>query len=144
MCEYVLNESAVGELCHTLKNKICKGYIVLLRGDLGSGKTTLVRSFVASENKKCKEEVTSPTFSLAQAYKSQDYGVIYHYDIYRKDIQDMLELGLLEMFEEEGLHFVEWGDEHLEKILRQNGFKVMSITINTNATLDNRIYKVAL
>lgn len=48
------------------------------------------------------------------------------------------------MFEEEGLHFVEWGDEHLEKILRQNGFKVMSITINTNATLDNRIYKVAL
>ena len=137
MCEYVLSESAVGELCHTLKNKICKGYIVLLRGDLGSGKTTLVRSFVASENKQRKEEVTSPTFSLAQAYKSQDYGVIYHYDIYRKDIQDMLELGLLEMFEEEGLHFVEWGDEHLEKILRQNGFKVMSITINSYATLVN-------
>ncbi|MCX2717724.1 tRNA (adenosine(37)-N6)-threonylcarbamoyltransferase complex ATPase subunit type 1 TsaE [Helicobacter sp. MIT 21-1697] len=144
MSEYILSESALTELCHTLKNTIRKGYVVLLRGDLGSGKTTLVRSFVAFESKEQANEVTSPTFSLAQAYKSQDYGAIYHYDIYRKDMQDMLELGLLEMLEQDGLHFVEWGDEALENILRQNGFNVMSITINTNAMLDHRIYKVAL
>jgi len=100
-----------------------KDVVVLLRGDLASGKTTLVKNYVKSLD--LCDEVTSPTFSLQSRYGEN----IYHYDIYNKTLQEFISLGLLEEFEQSGIHFVEWGDKKLEKILREYGFEVLIVTI---------------
>lgn len=97
--------------------------IVLLRGDLASGKTTLVADFVKSfEGDRC---VTSPTFSLQQSYGDS----IFHYDLYNKTLKEFITLGMLEELEKEGIHFVEWGSESLEKILKEYCFSYITVTI---------------
>ena len=100
-----------------------KNMVVLLRGDLASGKTTLVKKYV--QNIGCDDLVTSPTFSLQSCYGDN----IFHYDVYNKTLGEFISLGMVEEFEKEGIHFVEWGDEALEKLLDEYGFKHITITI---------------
>ena len=108
-----------------LKDRINgKNIIVLLRGDLASGKTTLVKNYLKSLG--LDENVTSPTFSIQSCYD----GNIYHYDTYNKTLVDFISLGLLEEFEKKGIHFVEWGGEDLEKILLEYGFEILTVQIN--------------
>ncbi|WP_199769151.1 tRNA (adenosine(37)-N6)-threonylcarbamoyltransferase complex ATPase subunit type 1 TsaE [Helicobacter cynogastricus] len=104
----------------------CKVHtIVLLRGDLGSGKTTLVQHFCTRHHALW---ATSPTFTLAHHYPGGDFE-IYHYDFYRKDVQELLLMGVLDHLQHVGVHFVEWGTETLRKILIQAGFEVLVITL---------------
>jgi tRNA threonylcarbamoyladenosine biosynthesis protein TsaE len=118
-------------LIELLKND---NYIVILRGDLASGKTTLVKNYVKSLN--LDDLVTSPTFSLQAIYSDN----IFHYDMYNKTLNEFISLGMLEEFEKEGTHFVEWGDEKLEEILKDYGYKVILIHIEKK---DNkRLYKI--
>ena len=100
-----------------------KDIIVLLQGDLASGKTTLVKEYVSYLG--LNEAVTSPTFSLQSIYGNK----IFHYDIYNKSIEEFLALGLLEEFDKSGIHFVEWGDEKLKILLKKLGFDVLVIEI---------------
>jgi len=111
-----------------------KDTVVLLRGDLASGKTTFVKNYVKYIG--IDECVTSPTFSIQTMYSSE----IFHYDIYNKSLEDFVALGLLEEFEKKGIHFVEWGEDRLEKILQEYGFEVINIKIEK---LNNkRLYEV--
>ena len=105
--------------------------IIILSGTLGSGKTTFVKEFVKSKN--IDDFVTSPTFSIQNIY-----GKIYHYDLYNKDINEFLSLGMLEELEKKGYHFIEWGEE-LEKYLKQFGFEYLKIEIELIG--DKRIFK---
>lgn len=100
-----------------------KDTIVILRGDLASGKTTFVKNFV--KYLKLDDLVTSPTFSLQAIYSDK----IYHYDVYNKTLEEFISLGLLEEFEKEGIHFVEWGDKKLEELLKSYGYNVMLLEI---------------
>ncbi len=100
-----------------------KDIVVLLQGDLASGKTTLVKSFVKTIG--LEDEVTSPTFSLQSLYGDN----IYHYDLYNKTLEQFISLGLLEEFEKCGVHFVEWGDDKLAKILNDYGFEILKVSI---------------
>jgi len=100
-----------------------KNIVVLLRGDLASGKTTLVKKYV--ETLGYKDLVTSPTFSLQSIYGED----IFHYDVYNKTLSEFVSLGMLEEFEKEGIHFVEWGDEALERLLDEYGFQHITVTI---------------
>jgi len=119
-----LNLTQINLFLDILKKKILdKNIVVLLRGDLASGKTTLVQYFVASLN--IKDTVTSPTFSLQSLYGEN----IFHYDVYNKTLEEFIALGMLEEFEKEGIHFVEWGDEKLENILKEYGFEVLVVNI---------------
>lgn len=124
MREYILplNEvvTVVEELKATIDNK---SMIVLLQGDLASGKTTFVKTYVKSL--KMDDLVTSPTFSLQTLYGEN----IYHYDVYNKTLGEFIALGLLEEFEKEGTHFVEWGDNQLNELLTSYGFEVITIEI---------------
>ena len=121
----------VKEIIKLTDSKDC---IVLLKGDLASGKTTFVKSFVKEIG--LDDLVTSPTFSLQSVYGS----MIYHYDIYNKKLEEFISLGLLEEFEKPGIHFVEWGDEKLKKLLISYGFEVLTIEIEK---CDNkRRYKI--
>ena len=80
--------------------------------------------------------VTSPTFSLQSIYSE----TIYHYDVYNKSLEEFIALGMLEEFEKEGIHFVEWGDEKLQTLLNEYGYEVMLIEILKR---DNkRLYKI--
>ncbi len=111
-----------------------KDYIVILRGDLASGKTTLVKKFV--ETVGYDDIVTSPTFSLQSIYNDK----IYHYDVYNKTLEEFISLGMLEEFEKEGIHFIEWGDNKLQEILEDYGYEV--IVINIEKSNDKRTYKI--
>lgn len=104
--------------------------VVLLRGDLASGKTTLVQCFL--KFKGYEESVNSPTFSFMQDYKFKNIE-IFHYDLYQIGFEGILQNGLFENFFEEGLHLVEWGDDRLEKALKKQGLKVLNIEISSIA-----------
>ncbi|MCK5110168.1 MAG: tRNA (adenosine(37)-N6)-threonylcarbamoyltransferase complex ATPase subunit type 1 TsaE [Arcobacteraceae bacterium] len=110
----------IKKLKHIIDNR---DIVVLLRGDLASGKTTLVKNYVKSLG--LEDRVTSPTFSLQTLYGKD----IFHYDVYNKTLDEFIALGLLEEFEKEGIHFVEWGDEKLEAILKDYGFNVLTVKI---------------
>ncbi|NVJ52625.1 MAG: tRNA (adenosine(37)-N6)-threonylcarbamoyltransferase complex ATPase subunit type 1 TsaE [Campylobacteraceae bacterium] len=97
--------------------------VVILRGDLASGKTTFVKHFVKSLG--LDDVVNSPTFSLQSIYSEK----VFHYDVYNKSLEEFISLGLLEEFEKEGIHFVEWGDERLEELLKSYGFEVLVLNI---------------
>jgi len=111
-----------------------KNIIVLLRGTLAAGKTTLVKQYMKYLN--LNDEVTSPTFCLQNEYSSN----IFHYDMYNKTLQEFVSLGLLEEFEKDGIHFVEWGDDKLKALLSEYGFDFISIDITKYN--DKREYKI--
>jgi len=116
----ILKLTEINQFIEVLTQKINnQDIVVLLRGDLASGKTTLVQNFVASLG--IDDIVTSPTFSIQSIYGNN----IYHYDVYNKTLSEFVALGLLEEFEKSGIHFVEWGDEKLENILIEYGFEVI-------------------
>ena len=82
--------------------------VVLLTGDLGAGKTTLVRGIVSAIEGAHAEEVGSPTFTLIH-----DYGAgVFHIDLYRLETQKEIDtLGLDEIFDRARLVLVEWGEK---------------------------------
>ena len=82
-------------------------------------------------------EVTSPTFSLQQCYGDK----IFHYDIYNHGLNHFISLGMLEELEKDGLHFVEWGNDDLVKILSSAGIRTLIVDIQKSQD-NNRIYKV--
>ncbi len=110
----------VSELKSKIKNL---NIVVLLQGTLASGKTTLVKNYVKSLG--LNDTVTSPTFSLQTLYGNN----IFHYDVYNKTLNEFIALGLLEEFEKDGIHFVEWGDDKLKEILDEYGFNTLTIQI---------------
>ena len=124
-------EAIVSYLKEILENRDC---IVILRGDLASGKTTLVKHFVKAIG--VNDTVNSPTFSLQVIYGEN----IFHYDLYNKTLEEFISLGMLEEFEKSGLHFVEWGDSKLENILNDYGFDV--IVLNIFKKDNKRLYKI--
>ncbi len=97
--------------------------IVFLTGNLASGKTTLTKAI--AKDKGIEGEVTSPTFSLQQCYDKN----LFHYDLYRIENDEFMELGLFEEFDKEGWHMVEWGDESLKTFLLGAGYDVFTVTI---------------
>ena len=121
-------------LANYLKNRLINDCIVILRGDLASGKTTLVKSFLKALG--LEDLVTSPTFSLQAIYSNN----IFHYDVYNKTLGEFISLGMLEEFEKKGIHFVEWGDEKLEEILNDYGYEVILIEIEKKE--NKRLYKI--
>ena len=112
----------LAKMCEALDLKNKQG-IYLLSGDLASGKTSFVKK--AAKYLGYKNAVTSPTFLVMQKYGER----IFHYDIYQKNLEELLQLGFLEEIEQEGWHFVEWGDEKLATILKQIGIPFVSIKI---------------
>jgi tRNA threonylcarbamoyladenosine biosynthesis protein TsaE len=88
---------------------------LLLRGELGTGKTTLVKGIAQALNAAEPDEVTSPTFTLLHEYDGLRKGKavkLYHLDVYRLEAERQLEtLGLDDLLTEDALVLVEWGDK---------------------------------
>jgi tRNA threonylcarbamoyladenosine biosynthesis protein TsaE len=85
--------------------------LVLLRGDLGAGKTTLVKGIAAAFEAAAEEDVTSPTFTLVHEYRGPRV-TLYHIDLYRIDTQRELEtLALDDLRADNSVLLIEWGEK---------------------------------
>ena len=96
--------------------------LYVLRGDLGAGKTTLVKGIAAALGAAETEDVTSPTFTLVHEYRGKKVR-LFHLDLYRLETErELLTLGLDEMAEEpDALVMVEWGEKFPSVVERSDG-----------------------
>lgn len=110
--KFQLNQlSAVSD---DVKKNINKN-IVLISGDMGAGKTTLIKEILKSMN--VIDNISSPTFSIINEYNTSKEDIIYHMDLYRIKSMDELEgIGLFEYLESGNLCMIEWG-EMIEEII---------------------------
>jgi tRNA threonylcarbamoyladenosine biosynthesis protein TsaE len=87
--------------------------VVLLCGELGSGKTTLTKGIVSGLGAATEEEVTSPTFTLVHVYgdSQRSASKVHHVDLYRiENFHDFETLGMEDVFEQPGVLIVEWAE----------------------------------
>ncbi|MFZ1087183.1 MAG: tRNA (adenosine(37)-N6)-threonylcarbamoyltransferase complex ATPase subunit type 1 TsaE [Terracidiphilus sp.] len=104
--------------------------LLLLRGDLGTGKTTLVKGIAEALEAADPDEVTSPTFNLLHEYEGTRDGhavKLFHLDVYRLEGERQLEtLGLDELLTPDGLVLVEWGEKFPSLRKKASGEIVLS------------------
>jgi tRNA threonylcarbamoyladenosine biosynthesis protein TsaE len=98
-------------LGRTLVGLLAPPKLVLLQGDLGAGKTTLIKGIAAGFEAASEEDVTSPTFTLVHEYRGTRAN-LYHIDLYRVDTPRQLEtLGLDDLLAENSILLIEWGEK---------------------------------
>ena len=123
----------------TLAAELSPPLLVLLRGDLGAGKTTLVKGIAEGFQAARADDVTSPTFTLVHEYRGPRV-VLYHIDLYRIDTPSQLEtLALDDLVAENSILLIEWGekfphllrDRDVEISLDPAGDTGRSIQVNT-------------
>ena len=99
--------------------------LILLRGDLGAGKTTLVKGIAQALDAADPDEVTSPTFTLLHEYDGEHEGKpvkLFHLDVYRLEGERQLEtLGLDDLLTDEAIVLVEWGEKFKSLRMRATG-----------------------
>lgn len=108
--------------------KLAKNKVVLFYGEMGVGKTTLIKEIVKQLG--VLDNVSSPTFSLVNEYHSKKGNKIYHFDFYRiNDEEEAMDMGIEEYFYSNCWCLVEWPNK-VENLLP---LKSVSITITTNS-----------
>ena len=104
---------------HSAEETIAKGreiaaklqppVLVLLSGDLGSGKTTLTKGIISGLGAAKQEEVTSPTFTLVHVF--HNHCKVYHADLYRiENFHDLESIGLEDALSEDAVIIIEWSE----------------------------------
>jgi len=102
------------ELGAKLALKLPQPCLLVLEGELGSGKTTLVKGIVSGLGVARQEEVTSPSFTLVHEYGAERK--IYHADLYRVEgAREQATLGLEDLLEQEATVIVEWGEKLMDQ-----------------------------
>jgi tRNA threonylcarbamoyladenosine biosynthesis protein TsaE len=97
--------------------------LVLLRGDLGAGKTTLVKGIAAALEAADEEDVTSPTFTLIHEYRGPRAN-LFHIDLYRIDTPRELDtLALDDLRTENSVLLIEWG-EKFPRLVRERDVEI--------------------
>ena len=108
---------------------------LLLDGELGTGKTMLVKALCRELG--CADEVTSPTFSLVNEYRSGEGIPVYHIDLYRlNNLEEVLQIGIEEYLFSDAWCFIEW-PALIEPLTKS--FDVLRISITTLADGTRRI-----
>ena len=101
------NEKDTKNFAQKLAKNLVPGNIVVLTGELGSGKTKFVEGFLSYFG--LENEISSPPFTIVNEYKKNDIS-IYHFDVYRlEDSSEFYEIGGEEYFEN-GICLIEWGE----------------------------------
>jgi tRNA threonylcarbamoyladenosine biosynthesis protein TsaE len=105
--------------------------VVVLRGDLGAGKTTLVKGIAEGFIAASHDDVTSPTFTLIHEYRGPA-ATLYHIDLYRIDTQRELEtLGLDDLRNENSVLLIEWG-EKFARFQRERDVEIALVRVSDN------------
>ncbi len=105
--------------------------VVLLRGDLGAGKTTLVKGIAEAFSAASQEDVTSPTFTLIHEYRGPKVS-LFHIDLYRIDTQRELDtLALDDLMSEDSILLIEWG-EKFARFVRERDVEIAIERVGEN------------
>ena len=120
MFELISNsENETKKIAEKFAKQLKKGDIVVLTGDLGSGKTKFVEGILTYFGK--EEEISSPTFTIVNEDSADEN--IYHFDVYRlEDVDEFYAIGGEEYFDK-GICLIEWG-EIIEEILPERYLKI--------------------
>ena len=96
------------EIGEKIGNKVKQGDVTSINGNLGAGKTVLIKGI--GKVLKIKDEITSPSFALISEYRG--ILTLYHIDLYRIDsIYEIEDLGLEEIISGKGVTVIEWGEK---------------------------------
>lgn len=134
--ERVCDLAHLDTFAQEIKSEIGSAGVLLLRGNLASGKTAFVKAFAKALG--INEAISSPTFSILHEYEEK----LFHYDIYQCGSEGFLKSGLIEKLDCEGYHLIEWGESDFEKLLRHFGIGYSTIDIETMDL--KRKYKVQM
>ncbi len=104
------------------------GNIVAIHGEMGSGKTTLIKATLSKLG--TEDSVSSPTFSIVNTYQTNG-GIVHHFDLYRlKSTQELVDLGFDDYLDSENLVLIEW-PELAQPLLPRSTVK-LNIVVNTD------------
>jgi tRNA threonylcarbamoyladenosine biosynthesis protein TsaE len=122
-------------LGRSLRALLAPPKLILLRGDLGAGKTTLVKGIAAAFEAAAEEDVTSPTFTLVHEYRGPRAN-LYHIDLYRIDTERELDtLALDDLRSDDSILLIEWG----EKFPRLQRERDLEISLDRQGESERRI-----
>ncbi|MFL6301238.1 MAG: tRNA (adenosine(37)-N6)-threonylcarbamoyltransferase complex ATPase subunit type 1 TsaE [Terriglobales bacterium] len=114
-----------------LANSLQPPKLVVLTGDLGAGKTTLIKGLAEGFKAESQENVTSPTFTLIHEYRGPK-ATLYHIDLYRVDSPRQLEtLGIDDLRDDRSLILLEWG-EKFERFRKERDAEISIETLGEN------------
>ena len=117
-----LNE--LPEVAEAILNELNGRTVVAFRGEMGAGKTTLIRSIMALLGS--EDTISSPSFAIVNQYSTEAENTVYHFDFYRIErIEEAYDFGYEEYFYSGELCLVEW-PEKIEPLLPDN---VMTVNI---------------
>ena len=103
--------------------------IVLISGEMGAGKTTLIKELLLHMS--VIDNVSSPTFSIINEYSTSKDEIIYHMDLYRiKDIAELDNIGFFEYLESGRTCLIEWG-EMIEELI-DSDYNKFTLTVEDN------------
>ena len=132
------SENETKEFARKFASKLNKGDVLVLSGDLGSGKTKFTEGFLSYFG--LENEISSPTFTIVNEYKKENIN-IYHFDVYRlEDSSEFYAIGGDEYFEK-GICIIEWG-ELIEDALPKKYIKIDFSRSQENE--DERILNIKL
>ncbi len=110
--------------------------IILISGEMGAGKTTLIKQILIGLN--VIDNISSPTFSIINEYTTKSKDLVYHMDLYRiNKIEELEEIGFFEYLESGNLCFIEWGDM-IEDIIGEN-YNKFRLTESDNLRIIEKI-----
>ena len=139
MLEYFSNSiDDTKQLGMEFAKRLKAGDIIVLSGDLGSGKTVFVSGFLSFYGK--ESEATSPTFTIVNEHDLDKNLKLFHFDVYRFDFEEEFTAIGGEEFYDKGICIIEWGEkirnllpkEYLEIVISRNGNDISSRRITFN------------
>ena len=122
--EFSLNE--INKAVELLNEKLIHP-IVCFNGDLGAGKTTFIRQLCLEWG--VMDNISSPTFSIINQYKSTLKGSVFHFDFYRmEDAKEAMDIGVEEYLDSGQICLIEWGNK-IESLLPQENIHIVEISL---------------
>ncbi len=132
--EFSLNE--INKAVVLLNEKLIHP-IVCFNGDLGAGKTTFIRQLCLEWG--VMDNISSPTFSIINQYKSPSKGNVFHFDFYRiEDTKEAMDIGVEEYLDSGQICLIEWGDK-IKSLLPQENIHIVEISL---AAVNKRVLEL--
>ncbi len=125
------NDQETRSVGRELVQILCPGDVVSLEGELGAGKTQLVKGVAEGMGIDPESQVFSPTFSIINVYEGKQ--VLYHIDLYRlgEDWDELSRTGIFDVIGGEGVALIEWGDR-AKNYLPKNTIRIILKILNDN------------
>ena len=131
----VQNELELAKIVPDLISFLPNSGVVLIKGQMGAGKTTTVRNILASLSNDPFQG--SPTFSLVNEYRSKSGQAILHFDLYRIEHPSELQaIGIEEYFENGSLSFIEWPEKSMDFLPDEKIWMYISVGNNNERIIE--------